>query len=216
MNIYFVRHAQSESNIDPNILQMQTNMAVKLSSVGIEQAQESGLFVADHMTMPNTEGVKVWNSPYTRTRQTAADIKDALTVRRIQYVEEESIYLAERQFGLVDDVKDYGRHFEHEAKHYALHKEHKHDFFARPPLGESPFDMCIRLDTFLRTVLAQESHIKNHIIVSHGAAIRGLIMMYNKDSYETYTSLNPPNASVRLVKDGVYKGEIFVPTKVTA
>lgn len=216
MNIYLIRHAQSESNVDPNILQIKTNMAVKLSPIGSTQASEAGLFVADHMRMPNQDGVKVWNSPYNRTRQTAQFVKIALDKRKIKFEEEESIYLAERQFGLVDDVKEYRRHYQHEAQHYALHKEHKHDFFARPPLGESPFDMCIRLDSFLKTILAQETHIENHIIVSHGAAIRGLIMMDQRHKYETYNSLNPPNASVRLIKDGVYKGEIFVPSHVTA
>lgn len=215
MNIFLVRHAQSQSNVDPNVLKIKTNVAVNLSPIGVEQAQETGLFIADFLHMPNTEGVKVWNSPYNRTRQTANAIKDSLTVRNIKYVEEETIYMAERQFGLVDDVDGYQKHFQHEAKHYDLHKQSNHDFFARPPLGESPFDMCMRLDFFIRTVLASETTVKNHIIVSHGAAIRGFILMHQKQKYEEYNCPNPYNASVRLIKDGEYKGQIFCPEKVT-
>jgi broad specificity phosphatase PhoE len=217
MNIFLVRHAQSESNIDPNVLKMQTNMAVKLSSVGVEQATETGNFLGEYLRDKTKNGlpVKVWNSPYNRTRQTSELIKGRLGLNFVKFVEEESIYIAERQFGLVDDAKDYQNDFKHEISHYNLHKDSKHDFFARPPLGESPFDMCIRLDFFLKTILASETDIENHIVVSHGAAIRGLIMMHQKQKYEEYTCPNPANASVRHLVDDKYLGEIFRPTKAT-
>lgn len=142
MNIFLVRHAQSESNIDPNILKIQTNMSVNLSNVGTMQAKETAHFLYNN-TASNPDSVKIWNSPYTRTRQTAQAIKEHFIEQGTSFSEEESIYIAERQFGLVDDAKDYHVHFPHEANHYNLHKESKHDFFARPPLGESPYDMCI-------------------------------------------------------------------------
>lgn len=217
MNIYLVRHAQSQANVDLNVLKLKTNVAVHLSSIGNEQAKETGWFLANHFLLsPNQSEVKVWNSPYNRTRETAEHIKGALNTAKIPFEEEESIYIAERQFGLVDDVHDYHKYFEHEAKHYDLHKQSNHDFFARPPLGESPFDMCMRLDFFLRTVLANESHIDNHVIVSHGAAIRGLILMHQKQKYEEYNCPNPYNASVRLISEEKYIGEIFKPSKITS
>ncbi len=209
MNIFLVRHAQSESNVDVKALHIKTNMAIDLSPLGQKQALETGLYMSEYM---KGETIKVWNSPYNRTRQTAKAITDALSMKGLSFTEEESIYLAERQFGLVDDVDRYEEKFPLEDKHYQLHKEHAHDFFVRPPLGESPFDMCTRLDFFIKSVLAQDSHIENHIIVSHGAAIRGFIMMHQKDKYETYTSKNPANASVRLIEGTSYKGEIFVPS----
>lgn len=207
MNIFLVRHAQSESNVDPKELHLKTNMAINLSPLGRQQALEAGLFISSYLQ----GSTKVWNSPYNRTRQTAAAITDALKAKNLGFVEEESIYLAERQFGLVDDVAQYHEKFPLEAKHYKLHKEHEHDFFVRPPLGESPFDMCTRLDFFIKSVLREELNIENHIIVSHGAAIRGFIMMHQKHKYETYTSPNPPNASVRLIVGSEYVGEIFSP-----
>lgn len=213
MKIYLVRHAQSQSNVDLSILKLQTNMAVELSSDGFKQAEETGKFLAEHIKKGK---IKVWNSPYTRTRQTAYAIKETLKNNGEIFQEEESIYIAERQFGLVDDVDNYTSYYKHEAKHYKLHKEHSHDFFARPPLGESPFDMCMRLDFFIRTILSSESDVEHHIIVSHGAAIRGFIMMHQKQKYEEYNCPNPYNASVRLIDNGQYKGEIFKPSKVTA
>src|SRR5579875_223686 len=126
MNIFLVRHAQSQSNIDLNILKLQTNMAVDLSEVGHEQAKETGLFLANHLKDSCSDGygqpIKVWNSPYNRTRQTSKIIKDILRMKGVEFEEEESIHIVERQFGLVDDVVGYHTHedFKHEANHYKL------------------------------------------------------------------------------------------------
>jgi broad specificity phosphatase PhoE len=221
MNIFLVRHAQSQSNVDLNILKLQANMSVNLSEIGIAQATETGNFLAQYLANKDIDGcelpVKVWNSPYNRTRDTAEIIKGRLALNFIKFEEEESIYIAERQFGLVDDVQDYHTHdmFTHEANHYNLHKKTKHDFFVRPPLGESPFDMCTRLDFFLKAILPLEECQKTHIVVSHGAAIRGLIMMHQKQKYEEYACPNPANASVRQLYGKQYRGEIFKPTKAT-
>ncbi len=214
MKIYFVRHAQSNANVDLNILKHQTNMAVELSTVGILQATETGEYLANYLD--SSANIKIWNSPYGRTRQTSKLIKSQLDANHIKYASAESIYLVERQFGLVDDVVDYHQIYKHESRHYSLHKSHNHDFFARPPLGESPFDMCLRLDTFLKTVLISEPQFDTHIIVSHGAAIRGLILMALSRPYEEYTSPNPYNASVSLIDENMYKGTIYTPSVVTS
>ncbi len=213
MNIYLVRHAQSEANIDYNVLKSSTNMSIGLSQLGEHQAKETGIFLAKELSQYNT--VKIWNSPYNRTRQTSQIIKQELSEKNIHFKEAESIYLSERQFGLVDDVENYIHKYPDEAKHYNLHKESNHDFFARPPLGESPFDMCLRLDFFLKTILPSSTET-NHVIVSHGAAIRGLIMMNQNLSYETYNSPNPYNASVNFICNQELIGTIFTPTKKTS
>jgi len=220
MDIFLVRHAQSQSNVDPNILKIQTNMAIKLSPIGLKQATETGNFLSDYIinihdnpTKPIT--VKVWNSPYNRTRETALLIKNELDKSNYNVLSQESIYISERQFGLVDDVENYSQKFQHEDKHYKLHKGSNHDFFARPPLGESPFDMCIRLDFFLKKIIANDKTTDQHIVVSHGAAIRGLIMMHQNQTYEEFTAPNPPNASVRLLNGSLYTGEIFKPKQIT-
>lgn len=214
MNIFLVRHAQSESNIEPLILKTKTNIGIELSNIGISQAKQTGSFFSSYFKN-NKENIKIWNSPYNRTRETAFFIKEDLSLNNIKFFEEESIYLSERQFGLVDDVDNYSSCFKHESNHYQLHKKSNHDFFARPPLGESPFDMCLRLDFFLKTILVNEPNIKNHIIISHGAAIRGLILMQQKKKYEEYTYKNPYNSSVTLIQNDNYLGQIFCPDNIT-
>ena len=208
-NLYLVRHAQSEANVNGRVLKSKTNVGVSLTQKGEIQAQETGGFLSQKLKhLP----IKIWNSPYERTRKTALAIKNTLKQQHVHFEEEESIYLAERQFGLLDDANDYANSHATELAHYKLHSDEKREFFARPPLGESPFDMCMRLDFFLRCVLP-ESDAFQHVIVSHGAAVRGLIVMNQKLPYERYLEMpNPANASVHFIEGGHhYKGEIFKP-----
>ena len=208
--IFLVRHAQSESNADLKVLINKTNIAINLTETGVLQAREVGLELAKYHN-ESKETIKIWNSPYFRTRETAHYIKESLKQSNISYAEEESIYICERQFGLLDDNQDSKHTHIKEHNHYMLHVDYKHDFWARPPLGESAFDMCLRLDNFIRTVMF-EKHYDNHIIVSHGAAIRGFITMKQKISFEKYTAMpNPHNASVSLIDGEEYKGVVFTP-----
>lgn len=208
--IFLVRHAQSESNENQLILANRTNISVQLTEKGILQIQETALELVNYLK-ENKETIKVWNSPYYRTRETAKYIKNALDDANISYAQEESIYICERQFGLIDDNMNIKDTHINENNHYQLHLKNKHDFWARPPLGESAFDMCLRLDNFIRTVL-YENHYDNHIIVSHGAAIRGFVMMKQKMSFEEYTQMtNPHNASITLIDNEKYQGVVFEP-----
>ena len=75
--------------------------------------------------------------------------------------------------------------------------------------------MCLRLDSFIKTVLFEKKY-DNHIIVSHGAAIRGFIMMKQKMTFEEYTSMpNPDNASVNLINGDKFEGVVFKPKTIS-
>lgn len=212
--IYLVRHAQSQSNVNVYELQKISNPSIKLTQTGIEQATQTGAYLSH----TNFDKAIVWNSPYARTRQTAQIIKEQMK-KELTIVEKESIYLSERQFGLVDDVKDYRHHYKDAVNHYKLHTETKTNFFARPPLGESPFDMCIRLDSFIKMEIERSSE-DLHILVSHGAAIRGILMMTLSWPFEHYEDEpNPLNASARLItfEDNKWTdhGYVFKPDEKT-
>lgn len=208
--IFLIRHAQSESNIDLNILRKTTNIGVHLTSIGHMQAQRTALELVTHLKNKK-ETIKIWHSPYFRTRETAEHIKNTLIKENITFSEEESIYLCERQFGLLDDNHENEITHKKELEHFHLHLKNEHEFWVRPPLGESPFDMCLRLDNFIRTVL-YEKQFDNHIIISHGAAIKGFITMKQKLPFENYSKMKlPPNASINLIDNADFKGEIFSP-----
>lgn len=214
--VYLVRHAQSKANVNHRELQKTSNPSIHLTPTGFEQVKETAEFLKNHVSGE----IVVWNSPYKRTRQTAQVIKDVLAPVNHLHAKE-SIYLSERQFGLVDDVANYHEQYQHEANHYRLHVDTKTEFFVRPPLGESPFDMCIRLDTFMKQEI-ERSKQDTHIIVSHGAAIRGIMMMALHWEFEKFgMEPNPNNASVLLMtfdeKESEWnlKGFVFKPSVAT-
>lgn len=215
--LYLVRHAQSHANTDPIHLQTTPNPIVDLTHTGYLQAAEAGEFLA---SQSHTKTV-LWNSPYYRTRRTAEAIATQLSqLSAIELIKRESIYLAERQFGLVDDVKDYAQIYKNEHAHYNFFQKHKVGFFARPPLGESPFDLCLRLDTFINTEI-ETSQYDTHIVVSHGAALKAILMMALRWEYESYDKEhNSVNAGVRLLEkeghDWVDKGYVFTPSIITS
>lgn len=213
MNIFLVRHAQSESNVDLNVLKNKSNVKVKLTDTGILQAKETANALSDLIS--KNEDLIVWNSPYQRTRLTADIIKEQFSNKNIDFKEIESIYLSERQFGILDDTVDYESKHPSEFNHYKINQTDGTHFFARPPLGESPFDMCLRLDFFIKQIL-QNRKEQNHVIVSHGAAIKGFITMIENLSYEEYTDMrNVPNASISHISNDDYKGVIFIPSNHT-
>lgn len=192
--VYLVRHAQSQSNVNVYELHKTPNPSIELTATGIEQAQQAGQYLSQN----DFDKAVVWNSPYMRTRQTAKIIKETMK-KSLSIEERESIYLSERQFGLVDDVVDYRHNYKDAINHYKMHTASKTDFFVRPPLGESPFDMAIRLDTFMKFEI-QTSPEDLHVLVSHGAAIRGILMMTLGWPFEKYgDEPNPLNASARLI-----------------
>ena len=72
--IYLVRHAQSEANVNFRILRTKTNMSANITDIGHVQAKETGIFL--NSVLNKNADIKIWNSPYQRTRQTAQIIKD--------------------------------------------------------------------------------------------------------------------------------------------
>ena len=152
--------------------------------------------------MRDESEVQLWVSPYRRTQETARAVALAFSARKEGFTWQfkESLYLAERQFGLVDTHEEFTRTHSAEHAHYRLHVDQGFGFWARPPMGESPFDVCLRLDFFLKMVLPAQG---THVIVSHGMALRAIQMMELALPTSAYDGLpNPNNASVRLLQDG--------------
>ena len=81
-HIYLVRHAQSQSNVNPFELHKTPNPSIQLTPTGLEQIQQTAEFFKKTLTNDN---VVVWNSPYQITRQTAKVIKDLLKIKKITW-----------------------------------------------------------------------------------------------------------------------------------
>lgn len=196
-NIYLVRHGESLANVDMSIHATTPDHAIALSERGHRQAQVAGAALVDLLQLRPHEKVRVWNSPYLRTRQTAKHIKDAVQKKYPQVDSKEHINLCEQQFGLFDGLEDAERDtkFPLESEHYKLAERFEGRFWARMPLGESRFDVAVRVHqafgTFQRD--SDRHDVNNIIIVCHGVTMRAFIMQWFNLPFEWFEAQKNPN-----------------------
>src|SRR5690349_15484129 len=108
MRILLVRHGESLGNVDSTVYTTTPDHAVPLSEQGVEQAREAGRQLAAYYARTLGDArphVRLWVSPYRRTRETA----DALVETAGAWITDrrEHILLCEQQFGLFDGVPEH-------------------------------------------------------------------------------------------------------------
>ena len=215
MRILLVRHGESAGNVDPTIHTTTADHAVPLSDRGADQAREAGRRIAAYYERELGDAwphVRLWVSPYVRTRQTA----DALAETAGPWITDrvEHILLCEQQFGLFDGVAeaDLPTRFPNEHGYYAMQCRFGGKFWARMPQGESRFDVAKRIHqafgTFHRD--CQEHGIHDIVVICHGVTLRAFVMMWCHLSPEWFEEeINPNNCAVRLIDSGVDRGYVF-------
>jgi 2,3-bisphosphoglycerate-dependent phosphoglycerate mutase len=235
MQILLVRHGQSASNVDKSVNKQLADHAVPLSEKGHRQALEAGKFLAGYLTTLAEHKFspfsivsniyiasgkvpgRLWVSPYLRTRQTADEIETAVKEECSAVFESgrrEHINLAEQQFGLFDGLHDeeLAAKYPNEHEHYKKCEDQAGRFWARMPLGESRFDVAVRVHEAFGTFKRDEEkhHINIIIVVCHGATIRAFVMQWLHLPFEWFENEpNPTNCSIRLIEDDMDKGYIF-------
>jgi len=216
MRIVLVRHGESQGNVDPTIHRTVADHVIPLSTRGIEQAREAGrqldaFYSKLYGTWSKRPPIRLWTSPYLRTRQTADELVDHaggwITDRF------EHILLCEQQFGLFDGVPDEELPvlFPQEHAYYEKTSRFHGKFWARMPLGESRFDVAVRVHqcfgTFKRDVV---DGVRDIVVICHGVTLRAFVMMWCHLSPEWFDSEpNPNNCAIRLLEDGVDLGYLF-------
>ncbi len=198
MKIFLIRHGESISNIKQNNLLGLPDHLVHLSQNGKLQAKQTGLFLKQYLkeNQINLEQATLWISPYTRTRETAQIINQYLNIACIK----EDYTLIEQNYGLFSDktIDEIKKLYPEEFKHYDNYWQNNGKFYAKLPQGESPMDVALRTRQFLETVMNDNSNPL--FIVSHGTAIRTIIMNYFHHSPEWFNhEANMQNCSIRLI-----------------
>lgn len=216
--IFLVRHGESLSNLDKKVHLNCPDHAIGLSDLGKEQADRAGQALAKSFTehWDKTHGYRpgddtcasalkgqsiIWTSPYTRTRQTTEGILKHLP----GFTVKEHINLVEQQFGLFDGLSDeeLAEKYPKEYAHYDKCEKFEGKFWARMPLGESRFDVAVRVHQFFGTMMRDydRHHIENIIIVSHGVTNRAFTMQWLHKPFEWFEKEpNPKNCSIRLIE----------------
>ncbi|NKB58023.1 MAG: hypothetical protein GKS00_17000 [Alphaproteobacteria bacterium] len=217
MRIFLVRHGESISNVDASIYAELSDHVIPLSDKGKTQAEEAGAFLRDYFrTLPRDEAfspVRLWTSPYRRTRETAHAIETVIG-DSVPLDRREHINLCEQQFGLFDGVPDEELpvRFPNEYAHYKKCVDHEGKFWARVPLGESRFDVAVRVretfGTFLRD--AERWRYKNIIVICHGVTLRAFVMQWLHLTPEWFEAEpTPGNCWIRLIDDAGDQGYIY-------
>lgn len=219
MRIYLVRHGESEGNVDKTLHTTLPDHAIGLTERGHTQARHVGEFFARSI-FGYGNGFRVWRSPYLRTRQTCDDMLDAIYTDpggrgcKPAYGVHESVLLAEQQFGLFDGLsaEQLEEKYPNETAHYDKCARLQGRYFARLPLGESRFDVTLRVHQFFGTIVrdADRHNIQNLIIVTHGTTLRAFVMQWLHLPWEWMEKEpNPKNCAVRLLEGNVDRGYVY-------
>jgi 2,3-bisphosphoglycerate-dependent phosphoglycerate mutase len=214
MRIFLIRHGESLGNVDPTVYGTVADHAIPLSSHGRAQTAEA----AGHLRRALEEHVgnssipvRMWTSPYARTRETARILLDGLG----DWVDEsrEHVLLCEQQFGLFDGVPDHelSERFPEEWAHYRKCVEFEGKFWARIPLGESRFDVAARVHQSFSTFTRDARlGVKNIVVVGPGVMLRAFVMMWCHLTPEWFEGEpNPRNCAIRLIDGSDDKGYLF-------
>ncbi|MEH6420745.1 histidine phosphatase family protein [Pseudomonas sp. CGJS7] len=228
LKLILIRHGESEGNVDKKKHLELADHAISLSQKGRQEALSAGEWLGRYFlenNMPDTR-TRFWVSPYKRTRQTADEVIRGINAVAAQVGEErkakflfdrrEHINLVEQQFGLFDGIPEdeLSERFPLETAHYNKQLEHEGRFWARMPLGESRFDVAVRVHqafgTFHRDY--DKKGINQVVIVSHGVTIRAILMQWLHRSFEWFEQeRNPKNASIHMVHGQDDQGCVFSP-----
>jgi broad specificity phosphatase PhoE len=216
MRIILVRHGESLGNVDPSVHAHTADHAVPLSDRGHDQAREAGRWLSQHFATLFESGdnrhVRLWVSPYLRTRQTA----DAIQETAASYITDrkEHILLCEQQFGLFDGVpeKQLPERFPNEFAYYDMQCKFGGKFWARMPQGESRFVVAKRIHQAFGTFHRDAEHHGVHdiVVICHGVTLRAFVMMWCHLSPEWFEAEpNPCNCAIRVIDTGEDKGVLF-------
>lgn len=203
MNIFLIRHGESMQNTKLNNSLLLPDNKVYLTENGKEQANKVGKFLLNYVNQNNIDilNARLWVSPYVRTRQTAEIINSLLNINDVK----EDYALVEQRYGLFSD-KDLNQiksAFPVEFEFYDNYYKNDSKFYAIFPMGESPYDVAIRVRLFLETIYRdKEKGINTLFIVTHGTVLRCFLLNYFHYSPEWFNSeANMENCSVRLISE---------------
>jgi 2,3-bisphosphoglycerate-dependent phosphoglycerate mutase len=207
MRIFLVRHGESLGNLNEEAYGQFGDHNVPLTEWGHRQAVEAGAVIASHLERlrgGTFRKLRVWYSPFLRTRQTKDAIIGALPADLVGKVSEDYL-LREQDFGLFTEIYDHAEQklkFPDEFEKWAKLRSNSGKFYARPPDGESRADVAQRVRLFLQTVMHDAgSADDNVVIVGHGVTNRAFEMNFLHHTVDWFErSDNPGNADVTLIE----------------
>lgn len=178
--IIFLRHGESEGNVDTKVYRDKPDNAVELTSLGSHQARQAGVRIKE---LIGDDRVHMFVSPFQRTLQTARNVELALK-GQVQQIEKDP-RIREQEFGNLqgDDFSKYRE----EQKVVGR-------YFYRFPTGESGSDVYVRVkDWWDNSVLQlnlrpKYKQVDTVVVVTHGLTMRFILMqlfMWSPNTFHT-------------------------------
>ncbi|CAK4076180.1 unnamed protein product [Aphanomyces euteiches] len=173
--VIFIRHGQSEGNVNPERYRDTPDNAMPLTELGKYQARQAGKCMKKITGEGKTRFIV---SPCLRTIETFEGLmeswKDA-PEGTVSWIEEPRI--REQDFGNFQDPD--------QIRECKIQRRKFGGFFYRFPSGESPADVYDRVSSFMDTLqrmFIRHADVDNFVLVTHGVTIRVLLMRYFKYS----------------------------------
>jgi broad specificity phosphatase PhoE len=191
--VIIVRHGESEGNVDDSVYATTPDHRVRLTARGVEQARDAGRQISALVTRT----VHIFVSPFERTLQTSREIERELRAAGVCVVGDarEDARIREQEWGMLQSP------LAHERERVRAERSAFGSFFYRFERGESGADVSDRTSSFLeslfrffrRPTFDPESTV---VIVTHGLALRLLLMRYFRWSVAEFEQTkNPGNAT---------------------
>ena len=185
---------------------------VELTEKGRAQSMDGGAWLKRYCDERGLDlsNARIWVSPFIRTRQTAELFNRSLGVSSVK----EDITITEQSYGLFDSVpeEELPTLFPREYVEYKRVARNQGKLYARPPMGESPLDVAIRINQFIETIRRerQEEGIDTVFVFLHGTALRTFLLRWFHYSPEWYQQEhNPKNCYIREIDGNEDKGYIY-------
>jgi broad specificity phosphatase PhoE len=210
IRIILIRHGESESNVNKNVLHAKPDFAVNLTLTGRKLAADAGQTIkrlADEAAHPRIGQPRYdcwfYRSPYYRTRQTYDEIAKAFDPARIKMYEDPRLREQEHtprvmkgeydRAGVEQERDDYGH------------------FYYQFEGGESCANVYDRISDFLGTLFRdfeKPEFPTTCCIVSHGMTNRVFLMRLLKLTVEEFEFLrNPPNCGLYVLNRDDERGK---------
>ncbi len=158
MKLYFIRHGESEANIQHVISNRESPF--RLTELGREQATTLA------QNLENIPITAIYSSPVLRARETAEILSQSL---QLSYQVTEA--LREYDCGILEDKSD--------EEAWKLHGEIaedwtvNHNYLRKPEGGENFLDIKKRFIPFIENLTDHHLNLQNHILfVSHGGLLQ--------------------------------------------
>ncbi|RHW61356.1 alpha-ribazole phosphatase [Clostridium botulinum] len=203
MNIYLIRHGETEHNKRKNFY---GKLDVGLNEKGKEQSYKVGELLKD------VKFNKIYISDRKRTRETAERILE----KNKFYDKEKNIIYKDEKINELDFGIFEGKSYEEIGSLYPKEQEKwEKDWknFA-PPKGESAVVFYNRVENFMKHIQKEEDG--NYLIVTHGGVIRMIYSYILQNNMDFYWNFASRNGDITLIK---YEyGNLFIdyilPTKL--